>query len=243
MTAEIGHNQPDMTQRAGEVATDINKWLTDHPVIASEEEAREAKVMIDRGKLGVKDLEDEREGKVRPLNAQVQEINKFYRPARDLLTKVTHEVTRRITDFLAKEEAKRIKIAEEARKQAQEAEKRAREAEQREREALADADVGAVVDIVQVASEADGAFDDYQRQQRAAALAERETKVRIGGGITRSLSLRDRETLSVTSAEAAVKAIGLTIDIADAILKGARAYRKLHGELPPGIESKTERTA
>lgn len=240
----IGHNRPpSQIDTAGEITSSINSWLKDHPVIQTEEMAREAKVLIDRGKLGVKDLEDEREQKVKPLNLQVQEINKVYRPVKDLLQKVTYEATRRITDFLAREEAKRIKAAEEARKKAEEAERIAREAEQRERDTIADAEVGAVVDVAASVSAADEAFAAYQRQQRAANLAERETKVKIGGGFTRALSLRNKETLTVTDAISAISAIGLTPDIEAAILKGARAYRTLHQELPPGIHSTTERAA
>lgn len=239
----IGHNQPDMTERVAEVTSDINRWLTDHPVIETEEMAREAKLMADRGKLGAKDLDDERVTKVAPLNMEVQKINDLYRKPRDILKKVTDEVLRRLTDFLAKEEAKRIKAAEEARRKAEEAERIAREAEHRERDAIADTEVGAIVDVAEAVSTADEAFAEYQKQQRAANLAEREAKVKVGGGFTRSLSLRNKETLTVVDAVSAINAIGLTPDIETAILKGARAYRTIHQELPPGINSKTERTA
>lgn len=239
----ISNNPPDMTVTAAEVAASLNEWLKDHPVIDSREMAGEAKVMIDRGKLCLKDLEDERDKKVRPLNRQVQEINGYYRSARDLTQKVLNELTRRITDFIAKEEAKRIREAEEARKKAEEAERAAREAEQQERDTLADAEVGAIVDVAASVSAADEAFAEYQRQQRAANLAEREAKVKIGGGFTRAMSLRTKEILHVTDAISAIDAIGLTPDIEAAILKGARAYRSIHGELPPGIGTKTERTA
>lgn len=242
--SDIGHNQPpSMIDTAGSVTSDLNKWMADHPVIQNEGEAREAKILVDRAKLCVKDLEAEREAQVKPLNLQVASINDSYRPARGLLQKVQQEIVRRVTDYLAKEEAKRIKIAEEARKKAEAAEQAAREAEQRERDAIADTEVGAVVSVSEAISEADEAFAEYQRQQRAASLAERESKVKIGGGFTRSMSLRNKETLTVTNAISAINAIGMTPDLEAAILKGARAYRSIHGELPDGIESKIERSA
>ena len=80
------------------------------------------------------------------------------------------------------------------------------------------------------------------RASREAARAERDTRVRIGGGIGRVLTLRTGEVLSVTDWRAAINDIGLTQDIADAILKGARAYRKENGELPAGIARDTERS-
>lgn len=239
-----GHNNPpSMIDTAGEVTASLNNWLTDHPVVENEDHARDAKVLLDRAKLCVKDMEAEREGKVKPLNLQVAAINDTYRQPRGLLQKVQQELLRRVTSFIAKEEVKRIKAAEEARKKAAEAERLAREAEQRERDALADAEVGAVSDVAEAISEADEAFAEFQRQQRAASLADREAKVKVSGGFTRSLTLRNKETLVVKDAIIAINAIGLTPDIEAAILKGARAYRTLHQELPPGIDSKTERAA
>src|SRR5689334_5178297 len=151
----ISNNPPDMTVTLGEVVSQLNSWMADHPVISTEDEARDAKVLIDRAKLGIKDLEDERDKKVRPLNNKVAEINAYYRPARTLTEKVLNELTRRVTDFIAKEEAKRIKIAEEARKAAAEAEQLARAAEAREAEAKDDAQHGAEVDIAMAARDAD----------------------------------------------------------------------------------------
>ena len=239
----LSNNPPDMTVTLGEVVIQLNSWLADHPVISTEDEARDAKVLIDRAKLGIKDLEDERDRKVRPLNNQVAEINAYYRPAKTLAEKVLNEIRRRITDFIAKEEAKRIKIAEEARKLAEAAERQAREAEEREKQASQDADIGVVVDVAQSVAEADEKFTEYQAASRKAALAEREAKVKIGGGFTRSLSLRTKESLIVKDAISAINAIGMTPDIEAAIIKGARAFRSMHGELPNGVESIMERSA
>lgn len=240
---QLGHNQPpSMIDTAGEVTASLNNWMRDHPAVETEEAARDAKVLLDRGKLCLKDQEDERDGKVRPLNEQIRTINQHYRPSKDLLTKVLHELTRRVTDFLAKEQAKRIKEAEAARQKAEETEKIAREAEQREQEAIDDARHGVEVDIAEASRNADASFTEYRKAEREADRLNR-TKVRVGGGFTRALSLRNKEILRVVEAVSAINAIGLTPDIEAAIIKGARAYRTLHQELPPGIESKTEQTA
>lgn len=239
----LSNNPPDMTVTLSEVVASLSDWMADHPIISTENEARDAKVLIDRAKLGLKDLDDERDRKVRPLNNQVAEINAHYRPARTLTEKVLNEALRRVTDFIAREEAKRIRIAEEARKAAEAAEKAAREAEQRERDALADAKDGAVVHVADASAEADAAFAEYQRAERQAALADRDAKVKIGGGFTRSLSLKNKETLVVRDAISAIKAIGSTPDIEAAIIKCARSFRSLHGELPNGVESIMERSA
>jgi hemerythrin len=241
-----GHNNPPgMIETIGEVTTSLNDWLTDHPVVEDENMARDAKVLLDRGRLGLKDLEDERTRKVRPLNEQVEEINASYRPSRSLLQKVLDELLRRANDFLAKEEAKRIKIAEEDRQRAELARSAALEAEQREQDIIDDAKAGAIVDVLGASEDADRLYAEYRLADRGAARSDKEIKVRIGGGIGRPLSLRNKETLTIMDACSAITAMsvdGRNADVIDAaILKTAKLYRSVHGRLPPGIESKTER--
>ena len=241
---DIGHNlPPGMIDTADEVSAAVREWLEDHPIFDSEESAREAKLQLDRAKRCVADMEAERERQVKPLNAQVKEINDSYKPAKTILGAIINEISRRLTSFLAKEEAKRIKAAEEARRAAEVAEREAREAEEREKQAILDADAGVVLDVPGATAEANEKFAEYQKAARQAGVAERDAKVRIGGGLTRALSLRNKETLVITDAGNAIKAIGMTPDLEAAILKGARAYRTIHGELPMGIISRIERSA
>lgn len=236
---EIGHNAPpDMAASAAETMRDLSAWAAENPVIQAEESAREAKVMIDRGKLCIKDLEDERERKVRPLNEQVQGINAYYRHPRETLRKVLNEITSRLSAYIREEERKRIAAAAEARRIAEEAERAAREAEAAEQEAFRSASAGELgLDVAAHVVAADDAFRDAQIKARQAAIAERESHVKIGGGFTKAISLRQKETLLVEDPIKAVKAIGLTEEIKEAILKSARTYRKLHNRLPAGIAS------
>ena len=241
--SEIGHNRPpDMADIAQETTSAVNEWLKEHPVISNEEEAREAKVFIDRAKLGIKDLEAERDQKVRPLNQQVKEINDHYRPARDALQKILGEIDHRLASFLLEEERKRIEVAEAARRAAEEAERLAREAERLERQSVDDARLGGLdVDIAGATREADQAFAEYEKASRFAARAERETKVKVGGGFSRAVSLKTKEVLILVDANAAIAEMGVTDDIREAILKSARAYRKITEELPDGVAIQTER--
>lgn len=242
---EIGHNQPpDMTATAGEVASDLSGWMAENPTISTEDQAREAKVFIDRGALAVKDLEDERTGKVRPLNEQVKVINDHYRAPRELLERVVDELKSRMDRFLLEEERKRIAAAEEARRIAEAAERVARDAERVESERLAAASESGELDInvQQTIKEADRAFAAYEKAVHQAQIAERETKVRIGGGFTRALSLRSKETIIVYDPIAAIKDIGLGNEtIIEAITKAARAYKKVMNVYPSGIRIETER--
>lgn len=234
-----GHNNPpSMIEAAGETTKDISDWMAENPVIQSEESAREAKVFIDRGKLCLKDLDDERDGKVRPLNEQVKEINASYKPARETLTTLVGLLGIRVVKFMRDERERREKIAQEAARVAAEAEQRAREAERVEQENIASANSGELGVYLAASTEAaNQAFRDFEVALRQALIAEKETHVKIGGGFTRALGLKKKESLSVTNGELALRSVGLTDEIAEAICKAARAYRKLHGTLPDGVES------
>ena len=239
---EAGHNRPpEMLTLASEIANNISAWLAEHPVIETEDVAREAKMQLDRGRLALADMETERDGKVRPLNAQVKAINDSYVAPRSLISKVVAVVQARLAMFLQAEELKRQRIAEEAQRKAREAEQLAREAEQAEREAQQSAAAGELgVNIAAAVQIADEKFAAYQKAERQAAVAEKDAHVKIGGGIGRAIGLRTVEILFVTNGLEAIKSIGITKDVEEAIIKGARAYRRLHGRLPNGVIVRAE---
>lgn len=236
--AGIGdNNPPSMTETAGETMRDISAWMAENVVI-TEDTAKEAKLFLDRGKLCLKDLDDERDGKVRPLNEQVKEINAGYKAPRVQLEAVLSGLSDRITGFIKEEKRKREEAAREAARIAEEAERNAREAERLEQDAIGSASSGELgVDIAAHVVEADNAFRDFEKAQRAAALAEKETKVRIGGGFQRAAGLRQKEKLIVVNAQFALDEMGATEDIKEAMIKSARAFRKATGDLPGGIEA------
>jgi phage-related tail protein len=238
----VGHNNPPSAiEVIRGTAQALNIWMMENPAILSEDAAREAKVLIDRGRLGLKDMEAERDGQVRPLNEQVAAINETYRQPRNLLGGILAEIERRLSDFLRAEEAKRRALAEAARLAAEEAESAALEAERLEQERLDDARSGELgVDLVAATEAADQKFEEYQKAQRAAALAEKEAHVKIGGGFGRAIGLRSKEVLVVTDAMLALKHVGVTEAIEKALLSAARSYKKLHSKLPPGIECRIE---
>jgi len=239
----VGHNQPpDMAATAETTAHDLSNFMSENPVIENEDQAREAKVFVDRGALCLKDMEDERKGRVAPFREQVEKINNHYRAPRELLGSMVDELKRRTDSYLLAEERKRVLAAEEAARVAERAAQQAREAEQREQEAIAAADSGELgLDLAGLTVDADKAFSDYKKAERQAAVAEREAKVKIGGGFTRALSLKTKEELVVTDVHTAVKILGAHEYIVEAVLKAARVYRKLHGCLPHGVESIKER--
>lgn len=240
--AVIGGNQPPDSIEFGKETMDaLGAWLKETPVVQTEEEARAGKLLVDRASACIKDMEDERTGKVKPLNEEVKIINDSYRVVRDPLEKILQELKSRLDAYVRAEEAKRIAAAQEAKRKLQEAERRAREAEEAERSSKEEAASGVVIDTALATVIADGAFSDFRKAEREAARAEKETKVVIGGGFGRRLSLRTQEVLSVTNWNAAITEMGCTEAITEAILTSARAYRKATGDLPNGIVATQER--
>jgi hypothetical protein len=244
------NNPPGAINLAKPIVEELGRFLNDYPVITNEDEARKAKAIGDRVFLTLKGVEEERDGKVRPLNEQVAAINAEYhqwfstndkKPG--LWGTLLKELKVRLTNFARAEEQKRLAAAEAARRAAEEAERKAREAEAREREAAAEAAAGVCdTDFAGATEQADAAFAEFQRASRFAARAERDSKVRIGGGFGRVSTLRDKEVLTVSDWKSAIAEIGLTDRIKEAILTEARAFRNSMGELPSGISQTFERS-
>jgi hypothetical protein len=245
--AVIGGNVPPSSiDAAWAVYRDLSDYIASNPVILTDDEARKAKLYFDRAKVALDEMETDRDKQVRPLNETVKSINSSFKEASAPLGKLKDELTSRLRAFTLAEEARRAAIAAEAARVARELEEAARAAEQAEQEAIANAAEGEFTDAGTAIAEADDAFRDYSAAARAAALAQRDTKVKIGGGFGRAFTLTTKETLSVSDAGAALAAIVAKLGspppkIVDAILSAARDYRKLFGNLPAGIAVTHER--
>lgn len=239
---EIGDNHPPShIEFAAETAAALNDWLTSHPVVQTEEETREIKVLLDRSRLCRQDTEAERKSRVGPLQQQVRDINAEYAGPLAYLDKLELEAKTRLNVWIVKEEEKRRRAAEEARQRAWEAAEKAREAEAREREAAEDARQGVEADIGTATAVADAAFSDFQRAEREAARLEKAKDVKITGGFSRALSSRFKETLVVADPEKAFACMGYSERVLEAMLTEARDYRRKYGKLPDGIISQGER--
>lgn len=250
LAAGLGHNQPPgPIEYASDTMGALAAWMAEHPTVANEDEAREAKKLLDQAKSCACDIEAERDKLVRPLNEQITEINGRYKAVHNTdskrpgtLDKVVSELKTRLGAFIKAEEDRREREAAAKRLAAEEAERIAREAEAREREAIENAKAGELgVDVTQVVVAADEAFSDFEHAAREAARAERDAHVRIGGGWGRSASLRTVETLALDDPFHAIEDMGVSQGIEDAILSAARDYRKKHGKLPAGVSATTER--
>ena len=239
-----GHNNPPSAiDDARTAAKALSDFLARTPVIQTSAEAAEAKLYIDRVKSTQKDLDAAEEAEARPFYDAWKDAKAKYKPATDYLTKIANELKARIKVYLDAEEAKRRAEAERIRAAAEAAIKAAHEAERLEREAKENASMGELdIDVGAAIEQADNAFADAKKLIRQANVAERDADVRLSGGLGRSISVRTTIKPVCDDYKAAIKAMGLTDGIRDAILTSARAYKKLNGAWPKGISEIEERS-
>jgi hypothetical protein len=244
------NNPPGPIEFAQSVIDELATYMANNPVIETEDQARDAKALIDRARAALVEIEVQRTLQVMPLNDKIAEINAEHKRYHNkdkgkpgLFDKVLGVLMQRVQAFMLVEEARRKREAEDARILAEASEKAAREAEAREKEIHEDASQGVVgLDVAEATATADAAFSDFQQASRFAVRAEKETRVKIGGGFGKSLSIRNKEVLIVKDWRAAIVNTGLTDGIRDAILTAARNFRSEYGELPAGVESTQERS-
>ncbi|MGY6251515.1 hypothetical protein ACXIUS_28960 [Bosea thiooxidans] len=231
---------PDIIDDAWTVYRSVAEWMEGAPVISDEATAREAKLFWDRAKAAEADLETARDGRVRPLNTQVKEINAEFKKVSEPLGRLRAELQARMAAFALAEEARKAKEAAEARRILEEKEAAARAAEQAEQEAKEDAAAGCVVDVGAAIGDADEAFAEYQAARVDAARAERDVKGRIGGGFGRAFSVRTTRTLTITDPVKVVVALlektgRVPEKVTDALLTAVRDFEKTFGSLPAGV--------
>lgn len=245
----IGHNKPPghalELERGQEGLAELRAFLLKHTAVKDESAAKLCAGWIERTRTTIEAVEAEEQLRVKPLRTQLNAIYELYREVREPLKTLLKTLRERGTAYAREEERKRELIAAEARRKADEAEAAARAAEQAEADAIARADVGEEQHMPVVTAaikQADVAFGTFKRASRIADIATRDVKVRIAPTLgRRALAMSTYEVLSVSSLGAAIKAMGMTPAIEEAVLKSAKAYRTEYGELPPGITSTNER--
>lgn len=236
-----GNNPPSAIDDAAIAYDALADFLASMPVIQSEEDAKKAKLFLDRTAATLKDVEAAKEREAKPLHdAWKSALAKFKAPS-ERLSKLMDELKSRMTAYAKAEKAKREEAARTAAAKAAEAERIAREAEEKEREAKENAAVGdCEADVGAAIKQADDAFAQFERESRFAARAEKATNVRLGGGFNRAATLRTVKTLVLDDAIEVLNSVGVTDGIRDALLTAARAHKKTTGQWPNGVHEETE---
>lgn len=236
-----GNNPPGPIEDARTEYKTLAQFLANNPVIADEDAARAAKLQRDRTKATLKSLNDAKEAECGPLNKIWKDALEKFRAPRESLEKLVEQLDNRLGDYAKAEKAKALAIAEEAARVAAEKERLAREAEAAERAAIENAKAGEFTDVGTATEKADEAFAEFEASSRFAKRAEKETKVRIGGGFGKAIGLRTVKSLVLDDAAKAIAAIGPNEKITEAILSAAREWRKAHdGALPDGVREISE---
>jgi len=240
----IGHNQPPgPIDFAKEAISELSEYLKENPVVETFDQAKAAGAHIERTRISLKSMEDERSVKVLPLNEQLSTINTAYRIVREPLTKIYDTLKARVTAYNRAEEAKRAAEAQRLADIAAETERAARAAEATEQEAIANAEAGECADVGEAISHADDAFREYSVANRAAQRADRETKVRIPSAMGgKALGMRSVEVFTVEDACAAITIMGASEELKKQIIRDAKRFREATGELPDGVKSAYERS-
>lgn len=241
-----GHNNPPSeTQFCEELKKEISKWLEDNPVIDSLEKAKAAKLLLDRANLALKDLESERKKQVDPLNKQVKEINDRYREPKETLALALQAVKGCINVYLETVEAQKIADARAAAEKAEAAKRAAIEAEKAAEKAAEESAQGVIIDAINPVIEANRAFSNYEKAEREKARLEKsieQTKIVNKTLGTRATSLREREELILIDPIACIQDMGVSDELAEAILKAAREFRRNNNRVPQGIKIEKTRS-
>jgi len=223
----------------------METFMNDTPVIENGVQAAAAKTQIETARGALAEMEKERDGKVRPLNDQVDEINGRYSAVSKPFKRVVEEVKARLTAYAKKEEKRREAIAAEAKRIADEKLAAAVEAERLEQEAIANAAAGELdVDVAAKIERTDETIREAKVAIRQANVAERDTTFRAGGGTpgSRSMGMRTNTTLTLVDPIRAIVAMGgVSEKTREAILTDARTYKKLKGEYPSGVTAEESR--
>lgn len=240
----LGHNNPPgPIESAKEAMQELSAFTENNPVIENFDGAKQYAAWIERTRVALQAMEDERKPQVDPLNAELERINKPYRLVRQPLEKLYELAKARLTKFNNAVEAARLKEALRLREKAERQEREAREAETREQEAILNSEQGECMDVGGAIADADQAFKGYQKADRAAATAERNVPVRIASVMgNKALSMRTTEVFTVEDACAAIAIMGCSDDLKKQIIKDAKRFREATGELPDGVKSEYQRS-
>ena len=242
----VGHNRPPgPLDSAKDALAELNGFLTEMPSVQTPQDAKQAAAFIERTRIALASMEDERKTKVGPLNEQLKKINEFYRAVREPLEKVFAELKRRYNAWDAEEKRKRDAVEAEAAAERLRAAAAARQAAQAADEAIAEAEQGVCVDAGSAIANAHALARAAGKAERAAAVAKRDSKVRVASIMgNKAIAARERPVPSVANIDDAckvIRAIGLTPEIEAVLCTAARKYERAFDEWPPGITVTIER--
>lgn len=128
---ELGHNRPppsDALERAADLVANANRWRSERPEIADEEQAGKAQEFVTQLRLVRDDLEADQKTETEPYESLIYAIKLRYRDPRDLVRLALDGMQKLSTQWLDKVKARLQREADERRREADEAAQRANKA-------------------------------------------------------------------------------------------------------------------
>lgn len=239
----IGHNRPPTAiEHAVSMFKSLDKFLNDNPVIQDQDAAIDAKLVFDRAQMTLTELEKEKEAESKPLHSAWQECLAKFRAPRENLERLFGILRQRMTDY-AKAEKRRLEAeAAERARIAAEAEAKMLAALKAETEAKEDAEVGVLdAKIGEAIQNTDAAYVAFRDADAAKTQVEKAAEhVGFKGGFGNAVNLKTVKVPVIKDAAKVFAAVGATDDVKAALMKSARAYKKLRGSWPDGIEEVEE---
>lgn len=219
-----------------EIARDAERELLDflrkNPTIKDDFGAKEAKLAYDMAKKAFNELENARDKKTQPLHKAWHDAVAEFKPTIESFKSNIAAIDKIMQSYLREKKRAAEALAAEAERVRLEKERLAREAiaALREKEnaepALQDA----------ASEQATKAWSEYESAERECDSAKKATEVKIEGGFKNNMGLRAVKKIQVLDdAIVAIKEMGVTDDIKEAVLKSARFYKRMSGRLPAGV--------
>src|ERR1700722_12740334 len=147
-TVSIGHNgAPGPIESAKEAMAELSVFTENNPVIENFDGAKQYAAYIERTRVALNAMEDERKPLAEPLNAALEALNKPYRLVRQPLEKLYELAKARLSKYNNAVEAARLREAQRLRDEAEAAERAARQAEADEQAAILNAEQGECTDV------------------------------------------------------------------------------------------------
>lgn len=230
---------------AREAYGELNVFMIDNPVIQTPAAAKLLADFVIRSRIALQQLDKERVGKVKPFNDKVDEINAEYNKKTKNPFKLLYDLAcKRLDEYRKTEEKKRQVAAALIAAAAAEAARLAEAAKVAVVEAVDDAAQGAETDVGSMIVQAEAAMADARKLARQSTIADRDAVVRIPSSMGRTVAARTYKDLLVADLDAAILAIrsmGLTEALEEAICTEARKFKATWGELPEGVTENSER--
>jgi hypothetical protein len=218
-TPQPGHNQPppsDALERAADLVSNANRWRSERPEIANEEQAGAASTFVEQLRKVRDDLEADQKAMTEPYESTIYAIKLRYRDPRDLVRLALDAMQKLSTQWLDKVKARLQREADE----------RSAAAEEAQRKATTLASFAKGEGTVEADLAAQRAVEEAARLKKAAAKPVERPSVK-GDYSNRAMGLRQFWHAEITNEQDALRSYAKHPKIREAALIAVRRQANL----------------